>query len=170
MAEKKLNQIYNSNQNMGTSSKRHNHILNRIKQKLSHNAIIAQADKRIYQEDYNSKVHNFLIENDIKQTHKTPINKGTKTIRETLKQRSLIFNKNKIKFLTQKNPTPPKLNARIKIHKPNNPIRPVVNNITAPTYKIAKKLNDILKQCSQLKINTTHRTPKTSHVTFQHSK
>jgi len=40
----------------------------------------------------------------------------------------------------QKNPTPPKLNARIKIHKPNNPIRPVVNNINAPTYKIAKKL------------------------------
>jgi len=44
-----------------------------------------------------------------------------------------------------------KLNTRIKIHKPNNPIRPVVNSINAPTYKIAKKLNDILKQCLQLK-------------------
>jgi hypothetical protein len=86
MAAKKLKQIYNSNKNMGATSKRHNHILNRIKQKLmSHNAIITQADKVktmviIYQQDYNSKVHNFLIENDIKQTHKNPINKDTKTI------------------------------------------------------------------------------------------
>ena len=111
---------------------------------MSHNAIIAQADKGktvviIYQQDYNNKVHNFLKENYIKQPHKTPVNNDTKTIRETLKQCNLIFN-NQIKYLTQKNPTPPKLNARIKIHKPNNPIRPVVNNINAPTYKIAKKL------------------------------
>jgi hypothetical protein len=128
MATKKLKQIYNSNKNIGATLKRHNHILNRIKQKLmSHNAIITQADKgktmfTIYQKDYNSKVHNFLKQNDIKQTHKNPINKDTKTVQETLKQCNLILNSNQIKYLIQKNPTPPKLNARIKIHKPNNPI------------------------------------------------
>jgi hypothetical protein len=38
---------------------------------------------------------------------------------------------------------------QIKIHKPGNPIRPVVNNINAPAYKIYKyivnKLNENLK-------------------------
>jgi hypothetical protein len=38
-----------------------------------------------------------------------------------------------------KYPAPPRLNARLKIHKSNNPIRPVVDNKNAPTYKIAKK-------------------------------
>jgi len=38
------------------------------------------------------------------------------------------------------------LKAQLKLHKPNIPIRPVVNNRTAPSYKIAKKLNNILKQ------------------------
>ena len=83
MASKKLKQIYNSNKDTGTTSIRHSHIINRIKQKLmSHNAIIAQADKGktvviIYQQDYNNKVHNILRENDIKQTHKNPVNKDT---------------------------------------------------------------------------------------------
>ena len=43
-----------------------------------------------------------------------------------------------------KNPTPPTVNALLKLHKPNVPIRPVVNNKNAPCYKIAKKLNKIL--------------------------
>ena len=30
------------------------------------------------------------------------------------------------------------LNAQLKIHKHNIPIRPVVNNIQAPTYRITK--------------------------------
>jgi len=54
----------------------------------------------------------------------------------------------------QKNPEPPKLNARIKIHKTNIPIRPVVNNTKAPAYRIAKKLNDILKQQLTNQYNT----------------
>ena len=57
---------------------------------MSNNAIIAQVDKGktvvvIYQQDYINKVQNFLTENDIKQTHKNPVNKDTKTIRKPLK-------------------------------------------------------------------------------------
>jgi hypothetical protein len=74
------------------------------------------------------------------------MNKDCKIIRETLQKRNLIFIKNQIRHLIQKKPIPPRLNARIKIHKPDNPIRPVVNNKNAPTYKISKKLNNILKQ------------------------
>jgi hypothetical protein len=61
---------------------------------------------------------------------------------------------------TSKNPTPPTLNAQLKLHKPNIPIRPVVNNNKAPTYKTAKKLNDILKQflCLDNRYNTVNST------------
>ena len=35
----------------------------------------------------------------------------------------------------------PKLNVLIKIHKENKPVRPVINNIEAPSYRLAKYLN-----------------------------
>ena len=81
-------------------------------------------------------------------------------IQETLQQNNLIFNNKQVKYLLQKNPTPPALNAQLKLHKPNIPIRPVVNNKNAPTYKTAKKLNDILKQCLCLdnRYNTINST------------
>ena len=37
--------------------------------------------------------------------------------------------------------TAPKLNIYIKTHKENEPIRPVINNTQAPSYKTAKYLN-----------------------------
>jgi glutamate/tyrosine decarboxylase-like PLP-dependent enzyme len=47
MAMKKLKQIYNSYKTEGATHKRNNHILDRIKHKLTtNNAIIAQADKK----------------------------------------------------------------------------------------------------------------------------
>jgi len=101
----------------------------------------------IYKEQYTNKIHNFLTENNIQPLHKNPINKDCKHIQEILQQNNLIFNKRQVKYLLPKNPTPPTLNAQLKLHKPNKPIRPVVNNKNAPTYKTAKKPNDILKQC-----------------------
>jgi hypothetical protein len=35
------------------------------------------------------------------------------------------------------NPTPPVINGLIKLHKEMNPIRPVVNMRTSPSYKLA---------------------------------
>jgi sulfur relay (sulfurtransferase) DsrC/TusE family protein len=76
----------------------------------------------------------------------------------------------------QKNPKPPTLKAQLKIHKPGNPIRPVINNMTAPSYKIGKypvnKLNGYLclnnqyndkktirlaEDLTRLKINEHHK-------------
>ena len=44
----------------------------------------------------------------------------------------------------QKKPQTPTLKAQLKPHKPGNPIRPVVNNMSAPSYKIAKHINNKL--------------------------
>jgi len=83
-------------------------------------------------DEYTRKVQNFLTENNFH------------TLQKLLQQCNLIIDKKKIKFLTQKNPQTPTLNAQIKLHKPGNPIRPVTNNTKAPSYKIAKHLTDVL--------------------------
>jgi hypothetical protein len=48
-------------------------------------------------------------------------------------------------------PQAPNLNTRIKIHKPNTPIRPVINNTNAPTHKLAQHIHHKLKESIQLK-------------------
>jgi hypothetical protein len=53
-------------------------------------------------------------------------------------------------------PVPPTLTARLKIHKPNIPIRPVVNNINAPTYKVARFMAKSLKD--YLNLTNTYNT------------
>ena len=127
-------------------------------------SMLAQADKGrttviIYKEQYTNKIHNFLTENNIQPLHKNPINKDHKHIQEILQQNNLIFNKRQVKYLLKKNPTPSTLNAQLKLHKPNIPIWPV-NNKNVPTYKTAKKLNDILKKCLCLdnRYNTINST------------
>ena len=77
----------------------------------------------------------------------------------------LIVNKKLKKYTTQKKPQPPDLRAQIKLHKPSQPIRPVVNNRNAPAYKIAKllvnKLNNdstaLANDLTKLKIDENHR-------------
>ena len=61
---------------------------------------------------------------------------------------TFFINKKQKQYLTQKKPQPPNLGAQIKLHKPGQPIRPVVNNRNAPAYKISKllvnRLNNLL--------------------------
>jgi hypothetical protein len=59
---------------------------------------------------------------------------------------NLIIDKCQIKYLTQKKATPPNLKGQLKLHKIGVPTRPVINNRTAPSYKLAKLLTKILGQ------------------------
>jgi hypothetical protein len=150
MATKKLKQIYNSNHNSYNTHKRQQHILRNIKHKLmNENAIVTQADKSkaiviIYKQEYDKKIHTFLTNNNFHILPANPTNKDQIRIQKIAQQCNQIIQKQQVKYITQKNPTPPKLNAQLKLHKPETPIRPVVNNRTAPSHKIAKKLNHIL--------------------------
>ena len=67
-------------------------------------------------------------------------------MQKTLQQCNLIIDNKRLKHLVQKKPSSPTLKAQLKlgVHKPGIPIRPVINNINAPSYKIAKRLIDIL--------------------------
>jgi len=51
-----------------------------------------------------------------------------------------LTEKNRRKYLLNIEPTAPRINAYIKTHKENKPIRPVIDNMQAPSYKIAKFL------------------------------
>jgi hypothetical protein len=55
-----------------------------------------------------------------------------------------------MKHLIQNKRKPPVLNAQLKLHKADIPIRPVVNNVNAPTCKVAKFLTQILNECLSL--------------------
>jgi gas vesicle protein len=63
-----------------------------------------------------------------------------KQIQQTIHKYNAIKDKNQQKYLLQMKPTAPKLNALIKTNKEDKPIRPVINNIQAPSYKLAKYL------------------------------
>jgi hypothetical protein len=93
-----------------------------------------------------------------------PTNKFQKLITKALKQCHLIVNKKKVKHLIQKDPQPPTLKAQIKIHKPDNPIRPVVNNINSPTYKISK----LLAKKLNVYLNLGHQNNIKDSVTLAH--
>jgi hypothetical protein len=81
-------------------------------------------------------------------------------MQNTLKQCKTIIDPIKRKHVHQMNPQAPKLKAKIKIHKPQAPIRPIINNTTAPTHKLAKHIHQRLNDLLNLKreyniINTT---------------
>jgi hypothetical protein len=63
-----------------------------------------------------------------------------------MQQCYLVIDKRKIKYITQKKPSPPMLKALLKLHKEGITIRPVINNRTAPAYKLAKYITKILDQ------------------------
>ena len=50
------------------------------------------------------------------------------------------------KYLKMIDPKAPRLRGLPKIHKDNMPVRPLVNFTSAPSYKIAKKIDKILRQ------------------------
>jgi hypothetical protein len=127
-AAKKLKQMLDSNHH-NTTHKRQWHIIKQIKQKIDEGkALIARADKGkttviIYTHDYNQRTHTFISNNNFHTITKDPTSKYHNAIHKALQNCDRIIEKRQIKYLVQKNPTPPTLNAFLKIHKPNTPIR-----------------------------------------------
>ena len=66
------------------------------------------------------------------------------------------------RYLVHIKPTAPKLNIYIKTHKDNEPIRPVLNNILTPSYKIAKFMNKKLN--SLLCLPYTYNTQNSQEI------
>jgi hypothetical protein len=80
------------------------------------------------------------LENNFRVLNRDSTDQYQKQITQVIYKCKTIINYNKIKSLTQIKPNAPVINALIKIYTQDAPVRPVINNITAPSYKLAKFL------------------------------
>ena len=115
-----------------------------IKTKLRDNeAIITRADKGntlviISTKQYESTITDFIEAHDFHTTTKDPTNSFQAQIRKTINNsKTLIPSETKWKHVNM-NPSASSLKGLIKLHKPEQPIRPVVNWQKAPAYKLAR--------------------------------
>ena len=113
LATRKLKQIKTSSNHHNAEAKWQTYILKNINNKLrKEDAMITKADKGktcviIYNNDYTSKVHNFLDNNNFQKLPKDPTDKYQKNITSTLKHFNLIINKNTWGTSSKRNPNNP---------------------------------------------------------------
>jgi len=86
-------------------------------------------------------VYEFLQENNIQEINNDPTDKYQKQIQLALQRCKNITEKRAHKYLMNTKPKTPQLNAYIKTHKDNPPIRPVINHTQALSHKLARHLN-----------------------------
>jgi hypothetical protein len=151
MAAKKIKQIKESNRH-NTMHKRYQHNINQVKKILQHNNLtIAKADKSkaiviIDKTTMGQKIDTFIQDNNIMKLNKDPTDSYHRQIQQAIKKCKDLIDRNRQKYMLNIKPTAPRINAYIKTHKDNNPIRPVIDNTQAPSYKIAKFLDRKIKE------------------------
>ena len=145
-----------------TSNNRHHaeiKTLKQIKNKLSdNNAFITKADKGntivvMDKDQYTLKVNDFINNNNIEMIQVDPTAQFVKILNNIINRSTCIFDENTRRALKPIKAVAPQFVGLPKIHKPNVPIRPLVNFTTAPSYKISKILTRILKNSINLKNN-----------------
>jgi hypothetical protein len=81
---------------------------------------------------------NFLLENNFQKTTTDATKSSQTQIRKTIKDsKTLIPQGNRWKYVNL-NPSAPSIKGLVKIHKPDQPIRPIVISRHAPVYKLSK--------------------------------
>jgi hypothetical protein len=83
-------------------------------------------------------------------TSNNPTQHYQQIIKQTLKQCNNVIQKENIWKYTNMNPTAPNLRATIKLHKPNTPVRPIINLENTPAYEIVEHLTETLHSCVHL--------------------
>jgi hypothetical protein len=143
----KTNGNHQHTNNYGNNEKR---TLLKLKKKLTANtAIIIKADKGnsivvTYLTSYHDKVQTFISDNNFTKIEIDLPKKYQRDVCTLLnKCPHIIPTTTKWRCVNMK-PTSPYIRGLIKIHKPEAPIRPIVNWKNAPAYKLAKKLVQLL--------------------------
>jgi hypothetical protein len=86
----------------------------------------------------------------MEQLSKDPTEAYHKQIQADIQNSEDLINKNMRKYLLNIKPTAPKLNAHIKTHKQNEPIRLVIDNTQTPAYKTTKFISTQIKTHANL--------------------
>ncbi|XP_062710337.1 uncharacterized protein LOC134288705 [Aedes albopictus] len=109
-------------------------------------------------EDYDRKMRALVSDTTTYENVKTDptarYQNGNNSIVRRLKDLKLIDHRT-AKELSSTNATCPRIYGQPKAHKPDLPLRPVIPNITAPTYKLAKYIADILQNSFHSQYSTT---------------
>jgi hypothetical protein len=113
----------------------------------------------IFNKDSTNKVNDFLDNNNFHKLPKDPTDKYQKKHHPHPETLQFDYTHKTTETPHPKKPLPPSLKALIKIHKPDNLIRPIVNNTNAPTYKIAKFLVKKLHEHLHLKYHYNVKDP-----------
>jgi hypothetical protein len=77
--------------------------------------------------------------------NKDPTESYHRQLQQTRQKCENLIEKYRHKYLLNIKPTAPRINAYIKTHKENKPIISLIDNMQAPSYKIAKFLNSRIK-------------------------
>ncbi|KAK5650241.1 hypothetical protein RI129_001270 [Pyrocoelia pectoralis] len=129
------------------------HTIKSLKQKIKEQELtFTYADKNaglviLDNNTYIQKTEQFYKDNNITEVKHNPLNRFAKYTNNTLKHCEPTLQKlNTSAFkLKVRNPTLPASYSLIKLHKANNPIRPITSSINSPVHKIAKFLNQLIK-------------------------
>jgi hypothetical protein len=110
---------------------------------------------------YESKIQNFLEENNFQTSAIDPTKTFQAHIRKTVNTSvTLIPRENKWKYINL-NPPVPSIKGLIKIHKPTQPFRPIAKWHNAPAYKLAKLFTHKINQLTPLTYSFNIKKPRT---------
>ena len=109
---------------------------------------------------YENKIAKFLSDNNFHTVATDPMNTFQTQVRNTVKQSKTSIPKDSRWKYINMNPSAPSIKGFIKIHKQEQPIRPVVKWRNAPAYQLSKlftkKLNHLLPLHHAFNIKNTH--------------
>lgn len=119
------------------------------------NVVYVKADKSnniviINKNDYDERVLNLINECKYKQVNRNPLKKMIREVDEMRRRIKSVFSDRVCRKLIVSNPTLPKLYALPKTHKEGKKMRPIVSNVNAPSYKLAKWLVNEFKKLPKL--------------------
>jgi hypothetical protein len=86
-------------------------------------------------------VNDFIKENHINLLNEDPTEIYKKQVHQAIQKCNILIDTQIHKYLLNIKPIAPQLNVYLKTHKDNQPIRPVINNIQAPSNKVARFMN-----------------------------
>jgi len=110
--------------------------------------------------DYKQKIISLLEDPAYRRLSKDPTDSTGRKTTQLLKKSTLTEDTRK--KLCPAGSRPPRLYGLPKIHKEGVPLRPIVNNIGAPTYQLAKHLTGLL---THLTGNSAHHVKNSFHFT-----
>jgi hypothetical protein len=126
-------------------------IVKAIQTKLKDNeAIITSADKGnsmviLPIQQYHMKIQNFIDKSRFQTSTTNPTKTFQNQIRKTINSSTKLINPDSRWKFINLNPSAPTIRGLVKLHKVDQPIRPVVNWRNPPAYKLSKLLAEKIK-------------------------